>query len=435
MKRRLFDDLVAWKAKGNRLPLILQGARQVGKSWLLQEFGKQCYENVVHINLEANKSARDLFEGDLIPSRLISYLETLVGQAILPDKTLLILDEIQSCPRALTSLKSFAEEAPQYHIAAAGSLLGVAIHRENYSYPVGKVMEMRLYPLDFEEWLTAMGQELLLEQIRAHYRTNEKLPTSIHEIALDWWRKYLVVGGMPAAINEFIQTGSFPLVTEVHNRILNEYISDMAKYAPGSTAVKVRACYQSIPAQLSKENKKFQYKVVQNGGSATIFGESIEWLNQAGVVLKCRMCDQGLVPLPAYMSLSDFKLYLSDVGLLTMLSNMPQSMVLSPLMVDNTFMGALVENYVAQELAAHGNSLFYWKNHNTAELDFLLQRGEQIIPVEVKKGTRVQAKSLNQYRITYHPSLSIRLSQKNFGQEEDIKSVPLYALFALLANR
>ncbi|MCQ2340450.1 MAG: ATP-binding protein [Paludibacteraceae bacterium] len=428
MERKLLKDLCAWRANKNRMPLILQGARQVGKSWLLQEFGKQYYDNVVHINLETNKSAHDLFDGDLTPSRIITYLESLTSQTIFPEKTLLILDEIQACPRALTSLKSFTEEAPQYHIAAAGSLLGVAIHREDFSYPVGKVIEMRLYPLDFEEWLMALGQASLLEQIQIHFWTNEKMPTPLHEVALEWWRKYLVVGGMPAAVNEFIQSGSLPLVAEVQNRILNEYISDMAKYAQGSTAIKVRACYQSIPAQLAKENKKFQYKVVQNGGSSTIFGESIEWLTNAGVVLKCRLVEQGRIPLPAYMSLSDFKLYLSDVGLLTMLSNMPQSLILSPTIMDNSFMGAITENYVAQELAAHGHPLFYWKNSNTAELDFVLQKGEHIIPIEVKKGLHVQAKSLNQYRITYHPELSIRLSQKNFGQEQDIKSVPLYAL-------
>lgn len=431
MRRKLLDNLCAWKDSPARLPLVLQGARQVGKSWLLHEFGAKYYANVVHINLEAHSGARELFDGNLSPVRLVSYLEALSAMPIRPNETLLILDEIQACPRALTSLKSFAEEAPEYHVVAAGSLLGVAIHREQFSYPVGKVVEMRLYPMDFEEWMWAMGQETLLDQIREHYRTNEKMPNAIHEAALDWWRKYMVVGGMPGVVNEYIRTNSMVGIGELQNRILNEYVADMAKYASPATAVKIRACYNSIPAQLAKENRKFQYKIVQRGGSATVFGEAIEWLNYAGVVLKCQMVEQGRIPLAAYASLSDFKLYLADIGMLTMLSGMPPTMVLSAISLDNTYMGALTENYVAQELAAHGLPLYYWKNSNTAELDFVIPRYEELIPVEVKKGIHTRAKSLNQYRITYHPKLCLRLSQKNFGQDEDIKSVPLYAVFCI----
>lgn len=431
MERLLLQKLIQWRDKTNRLPLILNGARQVGKTYLLEEFGQRFYENTVRINLEADIQARDLFEGDLNPQRILSFLETHTTQRILPDKTLLILDEIQASERALTSLKSFAEEAPQYHIAAAGSLLGVAVNREKYSFPVGKVDELTLYPLDFEEFLMALGKQQLIEQIRQHFTANEKMPNTLHEDALALWRQYLVVGGMPAVVREFIQTGSLVGLNSIQQHILNEYIADMAKYSPATTAVKIRACYNSIPQQLAKDNKKFQYKVVQRGGTATIFGESIEWLNYAGVVLKCQQVEKALVPLAAYADLSNFKLYMSDVGMLTMKAGMPASLILSPLTIDNTFMGAIAENYVAQALASKNLPLYYWRNQNTAELDFLLSENEDIVPVEVKKGTNTRAKSLNQYIITYHPKLALRISQKNFGLENNIRSVPFYAVFCL----
>lgn len=431
MKRKILDSLCEWRTKSGRMPLVLNGARQVGKTYILEEFGKQYYTNTVRFNLEADTRARAVFEDDLNPRNIILQLESISSQRILPHETLLILDEIQASERALTALKSFCELAPDYHVCAAGSMLGVAVHRENYSFPVGKVDELQLFPLDFEEFLWAMSKQSLAEQIRLHTAENTKMPSALHEEALAMWRQYLVVGGMPAVEAEYVQTNSIVHIADIQQRILNEYVADMAKYASPATSVKIRACYNSIHAQLAKENHKFQYKVVQRGGSSTIFGESIEWLHYAGVVLKCQEAEKALIPLAAYMELGDFKLYMSDVGLLTMKSGMPSSLLLSPTPIDNTFMGAIAENYVAQALAARQIPLYYWRNSNTAELDFLWQKDTAIIPIEVKKGLHTRAKSMNQFRLTYHPECAIRISQKNFGLEEGIRSIPFYAVFCM----
>ncbi len=429
MKRKIYDKLVEWKHKTDRKPLIVNGARQVGKSFILQEFGKQEFENYVMVNLETDKALARKFEESITPLPIIQYLESAQSQRIIPGKTLIILDEIQASEEALTSLKYFCEQAPDYHIAAAGSLLGVAINRKKYSFPVGKVDELTLFPMDFEEFLWALGRENFAALIRQHFESNE--PLDVHSMALDFYNNYLIVGGMPAAVNEFIASKSFVAVADIQNRILNEYIADMAKYAEPTTSVKIRACYESIPAQLAKENRKFQYRVVQRGGSSTIFGESIEWLKYAGVILKCQKTTQGTMPIKVHIDLSDFKLYLSDVGMLTMQSGIATQAILSPIDTENTFMGAVAENYVAQALATNKIPLLYWKNENTAEVDFVIQKGAEVIPIEVKSGLRVRSKSIGIFMNTYHCPYAIRLSKKNFGFENNIKSVPLYAAFCL----
>lgn len=431
MKRRIMQALLRWKDKSNRQPLILNGARQVGKTYILKKFAQEQFSNVAYFNLEHNLMARELFEGSLDALPLIHNLEVVSHEPISANSTLIILDEIQSCPRALTALKEFSENASQYHIVAAGSLLGVAINREHYSFPVGKVDELTLYPMDFEEFLWAMNETQLSDLIRVHYTSCEPMLNALHERALELYRQYLIVGGMPAAVAQFSTTGSYLDVADVQQRVLNDYTADMAKYADASSAVKIRACYNSIPAQLAKENHKFQYKVVQRGGSATIFGESIEWLNYAGVVLKCDKITEGSIPVAAYVDLSDFKLYMSDVGLLTLRSGMPTSMILSPLHEENTFLGAIAENYVAQALVASGFHLYYWKSNNSAEVDFIVQQSSQVIPVEVKSGRNTRSRSLNVYCGRYKSQLAYRFSQKNFGFENGIKSLPLYAVFCI----
>jgi predicted AAA+ superfamily ATPase len=413
------------------MPLIVNGARQVGKTYLIKEFGELNFENTVYFNLETNLAVNSYFETDIQPLRIIQYLETASGQRIIPENTLLVLDEIQSCPRALTALKTFCEEAPQYYIVCAGSLLGVAVNRENYSFPVGKVDEIQLFPMDFEEFLIALNEDLLIDEIRSHFEADLKMPEILHNKALDYYKQYLIVGGMPAVVNEFIQSQSLLTAAEIQGRIQNEYVADMAKYATAATSVKIRACYNSVPVQLAKENKKFQYKIVQRGGTATIFGESIEWLNFAGVVLKCQKAEHGYMPVAVYADLSDFKLYMSDVGLLTAKSGMAQQTILSSIEENNGFLGALSENYVAQALIANGHPLFYWKNDNTAELDFVLQIDGNVIPVEVKKGTRTKSISMNMFLKKYNCPYAIRISKKNFGFENNIKSVPFYAVFCI----
>ena len=308
MKRKIMHALLSWKNKSNRQPLILNGARQVGKTYILKKFAQEQFSKVAYFNLEHNLTAREIFDGTLEAKVIIQNLEVVLHEPLNASSTLIILDEIQSCPRALTALKEFSENAPQYYVVAAGSLLGVAINREHYSFPVGKVDELTLYPMDFEEFLWAMNEERLSGLIRNHYTSNEPMVNAMHERALELYRQYLIVGGMPAAVAQFTSTGSYLDVADVQQRVLDDYTADMAKYADASSAVKIRACYHSIPAQLAKENHKFQYKVVQRGGSATIFGEAIEWLKYAGVVLKCDKITEGTIPVAAYVDMSDFKL-------------------------------------------------------------------------------------------------------------------------------
>jgi predicted AAA+ superfamily ATPase len=411
------------------MPLLVNGARQVGKSYILQAFGKREFDNCIIVNLETDKALALKFEEGITPIPIIQYIESVHSQRIIPGKTLVVFDEIQACERALTSLKYFCEQTPQYHIIAAGSLLGVAINRNNYSFPVGKVNELTLFPMDFEEFLWALGRENFATLIRERYESDE--PLDVHSMAIDFYNKYLIVGGMPAAVKEFINTSSFVAVADIQNRILNEYIADMAKYAEPATSIKIRACYESIPVQLAKENHKFQYNVVQKGGSATLFGEAIEWLKYAGVILKCQKTNHGTLPVKVYADLSDFKLYLSDTGMLTMQSGIIAQVILSPLETDNSFLGSIAENYIAQAFAANQIPLYYWKNDHTAEVDFVIQKGIDVIPVEVKAGLRVRSKSLGIFMEKYKCPYGIRLSKKNFGFENGIKSVPLYAAFCI----
>lgn len=431
MRRKIYDTLVEWKNKPGRMPLILDGARQVGKSYILKEFGAREFRNFIVVNLETDIALARQFEEHITPEPIIRYLESVHGQRIVAGETLVIFDEIQACARALTSLKYFQEQAPQYHVVAAGSLLGVAINRNHaeYSFPVGKVNEMTLHPMDFEEFLWASGRDNIADSIRRHYESNQ--PLDVHSLALELYNMYLIVGGMPAAVNEFVATGSFVAAADIQNRVLNEYIADMAKYADPATSVKIRGCYESIPSQLAKENRKFQYSVVRRGGTSSLFGEAIEWLNYAGVVLKCQKITRGQLPIKAYVDLSDFKLYMSDVGMLTSRSGLSAQTILSPVMVDIPFVGAIAENYVAQCFAASGIPLLYWKNDNTAEVDFVIQQGVDVVPVEVKAGSRVRSKSLGVFMDTYKCRYGIRISKRNFGLENGIKSVPLYAVFCI----
>jgi len=431
MKRKIFESLVEWKTSEERKPLILNGARQVGKTYILEEFGKEHFENVIYLNMEIEGDVRNFIEKELSPRKIIQFIESAKRQEIIPEKTLIFFDEIQASERTLTALKYFCEQTPEYYIAAAGSLLGVAINREKYSFPVGKVNEFYLYPLDFEEFLWALGYDKLAEEIKNHYANNEAMPEALHNVALELYQKYFIVGGMPAAVKSFIKTDSFSKVQVVQNAILNEYIVYMTKYADTITGAKIRACYDSIPAQLAKENAKFQYKIVQRGGTATIFGEAIEWLNLANITLKCQRLEHGFIPINAYMDLINFKLYMGDIGILTLRSEIPLQTILSPIETDNTFLGAMTENYVAQCFKAKNYRLAYWQSEGKAEVDFVLQLEGKVVPIEVKKSRRNRAKSLGVFMEKYKSEYAIRISKKNFGFENKIKSVPLYAVFCI----
>jgi len=431
----MIQELIAWKSKDRRMPLLLHGARQVGKTHILRDFGNTHYQSVAYVNLETDPLANSWFEDSIEPARILRLLESHCKTRILPEETLIILDEIQSCERALTSLKYFNENAPQYHVAAAGSLLGVAIKRERFSFPVGNVDSKTLYPFTFEEFLWSQDEEFLAEEIRVGFMDNKPLPMSLHHKAWELYKIFLIVGGMPASILEYANTGSLVTVPGVQNKILNDYIADMAKYATDSEAVRIRAAYNSIPAQLAKENRKFQYKVIQRGGSSTIFGASIDWLESANIVNKCYALTTPETPLEVYKDFTSFKLYMGDTGLLTMASRTPQELILSPLETGNRFLGALAENYVAQHFAVQGKSLLCWrsdsKNGGQAEIDFVLPEGTGVVPVEVKAGLRVASRSLSVFTKRYAPKYAIRISGKHFGLENGVKSVPLYAVYCL----
>lgn len=425
------DTLVKWKERASeRKPLILNGARQVGKTYLITEFAVQHYQNFVYVNFETNPAIASYFDQDISPKRIIPLLEASSRVRILPRQTLIVFDEVQICERALTSLKYFCEEAHEYPVMAAGSLLGVALNREKYSFPVGKVEIETLHPLDFEEFLWSLGEEALLDEIRNAFAVNTPLPEALHVKALELYQKYLIVGGMPASIREYLKEGKLLLVPDIQNDILNAYISDMAKYATPTESVKIRGAYDSIPTQLAKENKKFQYKLVRKGGTTSIFGIALDWLQASGIVLKCTKVEQGFLPLSAHQDLSSFKLYMSDVGLLTAKSGIPQQAVLSSF-GGAAFMGAITENYVAQALQKNGYLLHYWESKSIAEIDFVIQKEGFVIPIEVKAGTHTRSRSLSVYLSKYPSEYSIRVSAKNFGFENHIKSVPLYGVFLL----
>lgn len=430
MKRKIVDNLKKWKDSSGRMPLIIHGARQVGKTYTALSFGKENYKNTVYFNLEDSAEVSNIFERDLSPERIIKELSAKSGQTILKGDTLIIFDEIQACERALTSLKYFCENAPEYHIIAAGSLLGVAINREKYSFPVGKVNMITLYPLDFEEYLWALDKGQMAELISNCYDSNE--PLSLHETAIDLYKSYILTGGMPQAVLEYIREKDYNFVTAAQKNINDAYIADMAKYAtPGETA-KIMAAFNSVPAQLAKDNRKFQYKTIKTGARAYEYETPLDWLKASGVIIKCHKVTEGKLPLSAYSDNVSFKVYMTDTGLLCSKFGIPSNAVLVDTPSFEGFKGALAENYVASALVSNGYMPYYWESNGKAEVDFVIQDREgNIIPIEVKSSDNVRSKSLNQYVTKYHPKYSIRVSARNFGFENGIKSVPLYAVFCI----
>lgn len=430
MERKIIEALKRWKASPKRMPLLLGGARQVGKTYTALTFGKQYYKNTAYFNMEDSSEIISIFERDLDPARIVSELSVKLGEAIYPDDTLIIFDEIQACERALTSLKYFCEKAPQYHIIAAGSLLGVALKREKYSFPVGKVDMMTLYPLDFEEFLWATGHEKLCAMIQDSF--SGFTPLSLHDTALDLYKTYLVVGGMPKAVSEYVETKDFDFVTAAQKSLNDAYIADMAKYATPQDTTRIMAAWGSVPAQLSKENHKFQYKVIKSGARAYEYETAIDWLKAAGMVNICTRVREGKMPLAAFADNDSFKLYMMDTGLLCSKFSIAASVVLhSPHSFDG-FKGALAENYIMQALTVNGFEPFYWSSPGKAKLDFVIQdRSGNILPLEGKSADNVKAKSLRTFVSLYEPPYAIRVSAKNFGFENNIKSIPLYALFCL----
>ncbi|MCL1803080.1 MAG: ATP-binding protein [Eubacteriaceae bacterium] len=410
--------------------MLLQGARQVGKTYILLTFGKEHYKNVVYVSLEESAGIRAIFERDLNPERIIKELAAKTGQNILPADTLIIFDEIQACEQALTSLKYFAEKAPQYHVAAACSLLGVVVNREKYSFPVGKVDMLHLYPMDFEEFLWAIGQEMLYNLVRESYEGFT--PLSLHDTAMDLYRIYLVVGGMPRAVKEYAEKRDFDFVLAAQQTLNDSFIADMAKYATPVETTRNKAVWESIPAQLAKENHKFQYKIIKTGARAKDYENAMDWLTTAGMINKCANITAGILPLKAYEQADIFKVYMVDTGLLCSKLNIAANIVLYTPHSFDGIKGAIAENYIMQALVVNGIKPYYWSSPGKAEVGFVFQDKQgNVIPLEAKSSDNVRSKSLRSFTDIYKPPYSIRVSSKNFGFENSIKSIPLYAIGCL----
>lgn len=430
MYRKMMAQLQAWKESPRRMPLLLDGARQVGKTYTALTFGKEQYKNTVYFNMEDSAEIQAIFERDFNIERLIRELSAKAGQSIFPGDTLIIFDEIQACERALTSLKYFCENGPEYHVIAAGSLLGVALKREKYSFPVGKVDRLTLYPLDFEEFLWATDNEPLAEMIRESYQ--EFTPLSLHDTALDLYREYLVVGGMPQPVRIYAETKDFNFVLAAQKALNDAYIADMAKYATPQETVKIMAAWGSIPAQLSKENHKFQYRVIKSGARAYEYEIPLQWLGSAGIINRCTRVSEGKIPLTAYADNEAFKIYMVDTGLLCSKFGIAANVVLTGDHRMDGFKGALAENYIMQALVTNGIQPYYWTLQQRAELDFVFQdRQGNIIPLEGKSADNVRSKSLNTFMSRYDCPYAIRVSARNFGFENGIQSIPLYGLFCV----
>lgn len=426
MYRIALEKLLTWKQSKRRKPLIIKGARQVGKTWLMKEFGKQAYADTVYINFDSNSRMAELFASDLDTDRLIMGLELYAGRKIDPDSSLLIFDEVQEVPRALASLKYFCENAPQYHIVCAGSLLGIALHHGT-SFPVGKVDFLKLYPLSFKEFLMATDKERFAELLD---KQDFDMVTNFKQTYIDSLKQYYFVGGMPEAVQSFAENKDFNEVREIQKRILAAYEQDFSKHAPNEIVPRLRMLWNSVPSQLAKENKKFIYGLVRKGARAKDFETAIMWLSDCGLVHKLSRVHAARIPLRAYEDLKAFKLFVVDVGLLGCMAGLRQRTLLDSNDLFVEFKGALTEQYVCQQLKTIEDlDMYYYTNdRGSCEVDFVVDTGEQIIPVEVKAELNLKAKSLKTYQEKFLPELSIRTSMTDYKKEEWLVNLPLYAI-------
>lgn len=426
MYRTAIERLYKWKEGKRRKPLIIEGARQVGKTWLMKEFGRQAYEDTVYINFDSNSKMSELFSSDLNTDRLIMGIELYAGKKINPNRTLLIFDEVQEVPRALSSLKYFYEDSPQYHIVCAGSLLGIALH-EGTSFPVGKVDFLSLYPLSFKEFLIATVGKRFTELLEGR---DYQMITAFKQTYIDALKQYYFIGGMPEAVLNFSEEKDFNEVREIQKRILAAYEQDFSKHAPNEIVPKIRMIWNSIPSQLAKENKKFLYGLVREGGRAKEYEAAIMWLCDCGLVHKVSRINTAKLPLKAYEDLKAFKLFLVDVGLLGCMTGLRQRTLLDGNDLFSEFKGALTEQYVCQQLKTMNDlGIYYYTNdRGSCEVDFVVDTGEQVVPIEVKAEVNLKAKSLKTYRERFNPEISIRTSMADYKEEDWLVNLPLYAV-------
>ena len=426
MERLILKKLLAWKNSPYRKPLILKGVRQVGKTWILKEFGKRYYENTAYFNFDENEEYKQFFETTKDVERILQNLMLASGQKILPEKTLIVFDEVQDCPKVINSMKYFCENAPQYHIACAGSLLGIALH-EGTSFPVGKVDFLKLFPLSFKEFLMATGKERFAALLN---KQDYPMITSFKQTYIDVLKQYYFVGGMPEAVQSFAENKDFNEVREIQKRILAAYEQDFSKHAPNEIVPKIRMLWNSIPSQLARENKKFVYGLVREGARAKDYETAILWLSDCGLVHKISRVNAAGIPLKAYEDLKAFKLFLVDVGLLGCMAGLRQRTLLDGNDLFIEFKGALTEQYVCQQLKTIEDlGIYYYTNdRGSCEIDFIVDAGEQVIPVEVKAETNLRAKSLKTYQEKFTPEIAVRTSMADFKKEDRLVNLPLYAV-------
>lgn len=426
MYRMAMENLLAWKQSRRRKPLIIEGARQVGKTWLMKEFGRQAYADTVYINFDSNARMAELFASDLDTKRLVLGLELYAGRKIDPENALLIFDEVQEVPRALAALKYFCEDAPQYHIVCAGSLLGIALHRGT-SFPVGKVDFLKLYPLSFQEFLMAIGKQQFSELLD---QQDFSMITSFRETYADALKQYYFVGGMPEAVESFAENQDFNEVRQIQKRILAAYEQDFSKHAPNEVVPRLRMLWNSIPAQLAKENKKFIYGLVREGARAKDYETALLWLSDCGLVHRVSRVNVPGIPLRAYEDMKAFKLFVLDVGLLGCMTGLHQRTLLDGNALFVEFKGALTEQYVCQQLKtlADLELCYYTNDRGSCEVDFVVDTGGRVMPLEVKAETNLRAKSLKTYREKFSPELAIRTSMADYRKEDGLVNLPLYAI-------
>ena len=429
MNRHAFQDLVRWKASPHRKPLLIRGARQVGKTWLMKEFGRTHYEKVAYINFESSSAMRNVFQDDFDLARILLAIQIETRVTVEPENTLLIFDEIQEAGQALTSLKYFHENASQYHLIAGGSLLGVVLHK-NASFPVGKVDFLDLYPFSFPEYMEALGQQPLLEAMN---KKDWALVNGFKNRYIQLMKEYCFIGGMPEAILRFLQTTDLSAVRDVQKQIINSYEQDFSKHAPSEVVHRIRMLWNSIPTQLAKENKKFIYATIRTGARAKEYELAMSWLIDCGLVHKVNCVSKPVLPLKAHAEENIFKLYIVDIGLMGAMTNLDARTLLEGNDLFQEFKGALTEQYVLQQLVTLVDvSTYYWAPENArAEIDFLLQYAGRVVPLEVKAAENLKAKSLRTYVDKYNPTVSFRSSMSPYRQETWMTNLPLYAIHLL----
>lgn len=427
MERTLIGDLVEWKNKPSRKPLILKGVRQCGKTYLLKDFGKRYYEETAYFNFEETEALKSVFEKDYDTKRILFELGLHTGKTIQPGTTLVIFDEIQECGRAITAMKYFCENAPEYHIVCAGSLLGIALQKQ-LSFPVGKVDFLTLYPMSFQEYLRAGNAETLADYIQ-NYKKGDTLPEIVSDKLEPLLKQYYVTGGMPEVVETWFRTNSIEQMENVQQAIINSYELDFAKHAPAKDFPKLSAIWRSIPEQLAKENTKFIFSHVKKGWRSKDLEDALEWLIGAGLVYKVCKIEKPYIPLSSYADDTSFKLYMADVGILRKLSKLPYEVVLDATPHFREFKGSMTENYVLCEIVQSiDDTAYYWSSGNTAEVDFVIQSGADIVPIEVKSEKNVKARSLAEYRKKYEPKYAVKTSMKKETSGDEVLNIPLYMI-------